>query len=228
MGSNVLIEENQIKFGTELRRITLRTDIDNWTPLTVSEIGAIFSEIPITWCIAGGWALDLYLGRQSRKHADIDIIVLREQQAIAFQHLSKGWQLYKADEGKLALWEEGEYLPLTNDIWVSRDGGSPWAFQIMLIDVDQDLWIYGREQSIRRPITDIIARTQEGIPFLKPEIQLLYKGGSSKIREKDHHDFLTVGPELTPMAQEWLRSSLIKQFPEGHVWMDHMGKGGWR
>ncbi|QTH43230.1 hypothetical protein J4772_01800 [Cohnella sp. LGH] len=81
----------------------MRTDIDNWTPLTVSEIGAIFSEIPITWCIAGGWALDLYLGRQSRKHADIDIIVLREQQAIAFQHLSKGWQLYKAEEGKLAL-----------------------------------------------------------------------------------------------------------------------------
>ncbi|GEM_PF-1847 len=206
----------------------MRTDIDNWAPLTVSEIGAIFSEIPITWCIAGGWALDLYLGRQSRKHADIDIIVLREQQAIAFQHLSKGWQLYKAEEGKLALWEEGEYLPLTNDIWVSRDGGSPWAFQIMLIDTDQDSWIYGREQSIRRPITDIIARTQEGIPFLRPEIQLLYKGGSSKIREKDHHDFLTVGPELTPMAKEWLRSSLIKQFPEGHVWMDHMGKGGKR
>lgn len=204
------------------RGITLRTDINNWSPLAVSEICTIFSEIPVTWCIAGGWALDLYLGKQSREHDDIDIIVLREEQSTVFQYLSKGWQLYRAEAGKLALWEKEEHLSVTKDIWVSKDSGSPWAFQIMLIDVNRKSWVYGREQSIHRPMTDIMTKTKEGIPFIKPEVQLLYKGGSSEVREKDRHDFLTVFPVMEPMAREWLKSSLKKQFPEGHVWIDYI------
>jgi hypothetical protein len=43
----------------------MRTDIDNWVPLTVTEINEIFSAIPIMWCIAGGWALDLHIGKKS-------------------------------------------------------------------------------------------------------------------------------------------------------------------
>lgn len=200
----------------------MRKDINNWVPITVPEICTIFSEIPVTWCIAGGWALDLYVGKQSRKHDDVDVIILREEQLTAFQYLSKDWTLYKAENGKLALWEKGEFLSTTNDIWVSKDSNSPWAFQIMLIDLNHDSWIYGREKSINKPMADIIVKTKEGIPYLKPEIQLLYKGGSSKIREKDHNDFLTVFPLLTAEAREWLEASLQIQFPEGHVWVDYI------
>jgi hypothetical protein len=205
-----------------LRGIILRTDINNWMPLSVSDICAIFSEIPVTWCIAGGWALDLYFGKQLRKHDDIDVIILREEQLTAFQYLTKGWQLYKAEKGKLALWEEGELLTVTKDIWVSKDSNSSWAFQIMLIDTNQESWVYGREKSIYSPIKDIMAMTEEGIPYLKPEIQLLYKGGSSEIRVKDHNDFLTVFPSLTSRAKKWLKASLKRQFPESHIWVDYI------
>jgi len=198
----------------------LRTDTDKWMPLSVYELYAIFSKIPVTWCFAGGWALDLYFGRQTRTHEDIDVIILREDQLPVFQHLKKNWQLYKAEKGRLTLWEEGEYLSATKDIWVSKDNSSPFAFQIMIIDVKQDFWVYRREQSVQRPITDVMAETKEGIPYLKPEIQLLYKGGGSEIREKDHHDFETICPVLTTQAREWLKASLKKQFPEGHVWFN--------
>lgn len=57
----------------------MRTDISNWMPLTVSEINEIFSVIPIRWCIAGGWALDLHLRKQTREHSDIDVIITREE-----------------------------------------------------------------------------------------------------------------------------------------------------
>ncbi|TDF92148.1 hypothetical protein E1757_30605 [Paenibacillus piri] len=207
----------------------MRTDIYNWKPVSVSEICAIFSEIPITWCIAGGWALDLHLGKQSREHADIDVIVLREEQSTLLTSLiNGGWQLYKAENGKLDLWEEGEFLTSIKDVWVSRDSGAPWAFQIMLIDTNQESWVYHREKRIRRSLKEIMIRTEKGIPYLKPEIQLLYKGGSSAIREKDHHDFLTVFPSLTPQAKEWLKTALVKQFRDGHTWVDYMelnGKG---
>ncbi|MBU5442202.1 hypothetical protein [Paenibacillus sp. MSJ-34] len=202
----------------------MRTDIYNWLPISVTEIHEIFSNIPVTWCIAGGWALDLFLGHQTRKHADIDVVLLREEQRTAFDYLCKDWQLYKARNGTLELWEEGELLTETKDIWVSKDRNSPWAFQIMLIETIQGSWVYGREKSVHRPLADIIASTQEGIPYLKPEIQLLYKGGGAEIRDKDHGDFQTVFPHLTSQAKEWLKASLQRQFPHRHEWVDDIKK----
>ncbi|GGD93792.1 nucleotidyltransferase domain-containing protein [Paenibacillus nasutitermitis] len=198
----------------------MRTDIYNWVPITVSEVSGIFSDIPVKWGIGGGWALDLYLGKQSRAHADIDVILFREEQLTAFAYLSKDWILYKAENGKLTLWNEGEFLASTNDIWVCRDDESPWAFQIMFVDTEHDFWIYKREKSIRREVKDIFTETGGGTPYLKPEIQLLYKGGSAEIREKDQKDFLKVWPSLLPQAKEWLKSSLNIQFPNGHPWAD--------
>lgn len=40
----------------------MRTDYDHWEPISVSDAVRIFAEIPAHWYIAGGWALDLYLG----------------------------------------------------------------------------------------------------------------------------------------------------------------------
>jgi hypothetical protein len=191
-------------------------------PITVFEVNEIFSDIPVKWCIAGGWALDLYLGKQSRTHDDIDVIIFREEQLTAFKYLSKNWLLYKAENGKLNIWKEGEFLTSTNDIWVSKGDNSPWVFQIMLVDNKQDSWIYKREKSIRREMNDIFLKTQEEIPYLKPEIQLLYKGGSSEIREKDQNDFLKSLPSLMPQAKEWLKATLKIQFPCGHIWVDYI------
>ncbi|MBP1994523.1 nucleotidyltransferase domain-containing protein [Paenibacillus eucommiae] len=200
----------------------MRTDYYNWLPLTVPDIFRIFSNISVKWCIAGGWALDLYLGRQSRVHEDIDVIIFREDQFTAFEYLSKDWLLYKAHKGNLSLWKEGERLTATKDIWVSKDATSPWAFQIMIVDTEEEAWVYGRETSIRRPVKDICSTTHEGVPYLKPEIQLLYKGSSSEIRTKDLNDLLLLLPSLSPQAIEWLRSSLNIQFPSGHEWIKHI------
>ncbi|MCR8985466.1 hypothetical protein NW801_10430 [Brevibacillus laterosporus] len=202
--------------------INLRTDIDNWMPVTVSRIYEVFSEIPIRWCIAGGWALDLHLGNKSRQHSDIDVIVIREDQLAAYQSLKRDWTLYKAKDGKLMIWEEGEFLKSTNDVWVSKNNNSPWAFQIMLIDIEESYWIYKREKSIKRAINEIFLRTPEGIPYLKPEVQLLYKAGSSQVREKDYNDFQTILPILSLQEKEWLKVSLKQQFPEGHAWIKYL------
>lgn len=117
----------------------MRTDIHHWAPLSVPELCAVLSDIPVTWCIAGGWALDLHGGKQTREHGDIDVILLREQQRTAFRSLSQGWQLHKAEKGKLARWEDGEYLTSTKDIWVCKDNASPWAFQVMLAAIPEGL-----------------------------------------------------------------------------------------
>ncbi|MGE7948790.1 nucleotidyltransferase domain-containing protein [Lysinibacillus sp. NPDC093688] len=198
----------------------MRTDIDNWESITVTEIYKLFSTIPINWGIAGGWALDLHLGKQSRVHDDIDVIILREEQLTTYNHLSDDWMLYKAENGKLVLWQEGEFLKTTKDIWVSKSSSSPWAFQIMIVETEQQSWIYRREKSIRRRLEDIFLRTNDGIPYLRPEIQLLYKGGSSNVREKDFKDLQIMLPYLLPEQRDWLKITLKIQFPTGHSWFD--------
>ncbi|MCS7461304.1 hypothetical protein N0M98_14225 [Paenibacillus doosanensis] len=197
----------------------MRTDISNWMPLSVKEINEIFSAIPIRWCIAGGWALDLHLRKQTREHSDVDVIITREEQFTAYRYLKEDWILYRAEDGKLSLWEDGEYLNSTNDVWISKSDESPWAFQLMIIDTEEPYWTYKRDRSIRRPVADIILKTEEGIPYLRPEIQLLHKAGSSKVREKDYRDFQTMLPSLREQEKVWLKSSLLRQFPQGHDWV---------
>ncbi len=116
-------------------------------------------------------------------------------------------------------WVQGEFLVDTTDVWVSKYQDSPWAFQVMLVDTVENKWIYRREKSIKKPLIEIIVRTNDGIPYLRPEIQLLYKGGSSKVREKDLFDLQTMLPILSTHEKEWLILSLQQQFSEGHPWI---------
>ncbi|KOO49895.1 nucleotidyltransferase domain-containing protein [Viridibacillus arvi] len=197
----------------------MRTDIDNWSPLSVIEIKEVFAHIPSMWGIAGGWALDLHLGKKSREHSDIDVVIFREEQQVVYQSLKVDWILYKAEAGKLKPWKDGEYLESTNDIWVSKNEDSPWTFQIMLIDSENNDWIYRREKSIKKGKNEIFQWTNNGTPYIKPEVQLLYKAGSKQVREKDFKDFQTILPLLLPKEMEWLKLSLKKQFPEGHSWI---------
>jgi S-adenosylmethionine synthetase len=58
-------------------------------------------------------------------------------------------------------------------------------------------------------------QVQDGIAFLAPEIQLLYKARAT--RAKDQADFDQVVPHLDREARTWLRQSLARLDPE-HVW----------
>jgi hypothetical protein len=200
----------------------MRTDFSNWKPLTVTEVSNLFSRIPISWGIAGGWALDMHLGRKTREHSDIDIVIFREDQQVVYQHLKNDWMLYKAKDGKLSLWLEGEYLDEVSDIWISRDNQSPWALQIMLMDYEQEHWIYRREKTIKLAKVELFSFDENNVPYLKPAIQLLYKGGSSQIREKDFRDFQSVLPSLSSKEKEWLKKALKSQFSSGHSWMKNL------
>lgn len=195
-------------------------DIHNWQPLTVEEISLLFQDMPIVWGIAGGWALDLHIGRQTREHKDIDVIIFRQDQQAVYSYLCKDWILYKAYKGTLERWESKELLGQVNDIWVKKDEQSAWVFQLMFVDKIEEDWVYRRHSVIRRKANDIFLTTTDHIRYLRPEIQLLYKGGSSVIREKDNLDWRTMLSYLTIEEKEWLVSGLKGQFPEGHRWIE--------
>jgi len=86
----------------------------------------------------------------------------------------------------------------------------------MLDEAIDDLWCYPRDPSIRRPFSTVVAHDASGIPFLAPEIQLLYKARS--LRQRDQVDFELVAPRLDAIARAWLVDSL-ERTEVGHPWI---------
>jgi len=66
----------------------------------VSRIGEALSARELGWAVAGGWAIDLYLGRVTRQHADVDIAVWRDEQLRLREALPE-WRFSIADSGQL-------------------------------------------------------------------------------------------------------------------------------
>ncbi len=192
--------------------------LNDWSPLSPVEAGRLLRDFPGVWCIAGGWAIDLCVGGRPRDHADVDIQIGRTALPLLHRRLP-GWLLYAAD-GDLTLWEEASPLPDgAHDIWCRRPG-QPWAFQFMVVDLDDREWVFRRDDRIRGPI-DTMTERVDGLPILAPEIQLLYKSKRPN-RPKDERDFRHVLPRLTAGKREWLAASLVQLYGD-HPWMSLLG-----
>lgn len=79
-----------------------------WEALTVKKINNPMKNIPITWWIAGGWALDLHYGQQTREHDDMDILIRNEDLPALKKHLGESYELFIADNGVLTMLTEPE------------------------------------------------------------------------------------------------------------------------
>jgi hypothetical protein len=63
---------------------------------------------------------------------------------------------------------------------------------------------------------DIIQHTEDGIPYLAPELVLLFK--AKHIRSKDQADFDESLPGMTPRPRGTLAGLLARVYP-GHPWL---------
>lgn len=190
----------------------------DWQPLSVEEVKNTFSNFNCQWWIAGGWAIDLFLGKQTRKHDDIDILIQREDQ-LKLQHHLADWDLWAADPpGTLRPWSKGNFLGSgLQDIWGRKTPKDPWQIQIMLFDVQNDEWVFKRDESIRRNLRSISVQSSGGLQLLAPEIQLLYK--SKSLRPKDQQDFENGIRMMSLDQKNWLKQTLQKVYKEDHPWI---------
>ena len=203
----------------------MAADLGQWQPLSVAELVAALSDVRTPWWLAGGWALDLFLGRETRPHHDIDVQILRSHHRQVRAALG-GWDAHAADPpGTLRPWPVGEQLPTeVHDIWCRRSPRDPWAFQLMIADTSGDDWVYRRDPRIRRPIAELSGPTStRTLRVLSPDVQLLYK--SRGLRPKDQQDFDSVLPALSSRQRGWLRVALTMTSP-GHPWLALLGEPG--
>lgn len=187
-----------------------------WAPWSAAQLIEKLAGVDTPWCIAGGWALDIWRGHKTRDHDDIEIAVVRIDWHIIAASLSS-YHHFGAGKGLLKyLGRAARLTPEINQVWV-RDGQLPvWRLEILLEPGDRETWIFRRDQSIRRQREQMIAATDGGIPYLRPEGVLLYKAKAP--RDKDEADFLACLPLLTRDARHWLRDALLQTYP-GHPWI---------
>jgi aminoglycoside-2''-adenylyltransferase len=187
---------------------------------TPQDARELFHDLP-DWWIAGGWAIDLWLGRTTRDHLDLDIATLRRTQRVFWRRLA-GWDLQLATvPGVLEPWPARGDVPLPlHAVWCRPSPTSAWAFELLLNDSDEREWLFRRDPAVRMPLTRIARTSDDGVPYLVPEIVLLYK--AKNVREHDAQDFETALPSLDAEQRAWLRGAIDVVHP-GHAWLERLG-----
>lgn len=182
----------------------------------VEKVGALLRDLRCEWYVCGGWALDLFLGRVTRSHKDVDIAVARRDQSEVRGYLrGRGWNLEKAAGGRLSPWAEGEWLaPPLHGVWCRNEAYDPNFFELLLNEIDDGLFRFRRDTAVILPRARMSFESPSGLPALAPEVVLLYKSSGA---DEYADDFRSAAPALPGEARAWLKTALDR-VSAGHPW----------
>lgn len=183
-----------------------------WTP---SEVARRLSGIATPWYVAAGWAIDLFRGTQTRPHGDIEIAI----PAARFPEVRDrfcGYDFDAVSSGRIWANATPDVLAATHQTWLRDPATGNYLVDVFREPHDGDTWICRRNETIRLPYRDIIQHTRDGIPYLAPELVLLFK--AKHARRKDQADFDATVPHLNPGQRETLAGLLARTHP-GHPWL---------
>lgn len=180
---------------------------DAWHP---EEVARRLAGVSAPWYVAGGWAVDLHLDRVTRPHEDLEIAV----PAAAFEQVRRALAGYEFD-----VVGSGRRWPLhdpafhqQHQTWVREPATGVYRLDVFREPHDGDTWICRRDPTIRLPYSQIVQRTPTGLPYLAPELTLLFKAKAR--RPKDDADLAALLPELSAAHRHWLAAAL----PPTHPW----------
>jgi hypothetical protein len=190
-----------------------------WIQPSPSEIAQIMAGMSTPRWIVGGWAIEAFTGL-SREHEDTDVAVFRGDLPAVLHHLIPNYCVWSNLSGTLRpLRTPDELLEGCRQLWIRRDSGSPWLFDLLLTPHDSDTWISVRDERIRRAFANSVFTSNDGIRYLRPEMVLHLKAKLN--RPKDDIDFTAVFPLLEPDACAWLRSALEIANPD-NPWLERL------
>jgi GNAT superfamily N-acetyltransferase len=211
--------------GSELCHVLMKfvdpsvPGLDRWDAWVPSDLPALVGACEVPWYVAAGWAIDLHLGHQTRPHEDLEVAIARADFA-RWRELLRGFELYDAGGGRLRRLRPGqEPDPANHQVWVCDPAVPAWRMDTFLEAGDRDTWVCHRDARVRVAMNEAVARSDDGIPYLRPEFVLL--GKAKHRRPKDEADLAAVLPRLTHGARRWLAEALELVHP-GHPWIDRV------
>lgn len=189
-----------------------------WNVLHPRQVAPLFLALDASWWVTGGWALDLFLGRE-RVHSDLDVAVLRREQDAVRSHLA-AWDLHIAHDGTLTPWPPGERLPFDRStVWARPARYLPWQLEVFFETAEGEEWLYARDEQVRLPLLALGMETVDGVPYVRPEVVLLYRAPTAG--PADDSDLREVAARLSVVGRGWLRDALSTAYP-GHRWISEL------
>jgi len=181
-------------------------------------VGRVMEGFGRPWFVSGGWAIDLFLGEVTRAHGDLEVGIYRRDQG-ALREWLVGWGFERVEEGRWVEWPAGRVLELPDHQARVRDGVTGVEFEVFLNEATESHWLSRRHEALSRPLGEVWMVGAVGVPFIAPEIQLLYKAKYQ--RAKDEHDFALAAPRLDEGRRRWLIEALRVCHP-GHDWLGRL------
>jgi hypothetical protein len=192
-----------------------------WTSLTPAGVADLLAGVPAPWWVVGGWAIDAFTGR-TRDHHDIDVGFFRGDLPAVLEHLAPTACVWSNASGTLRpLLHPDDLLPDCRQLWVRRDGSSPWILDLALTPHEGTTWISPRDESLRFPFDEAVFTAADGIRYLRPEIVLGFKARSK--RPQDEADFDAALPMLDPASRARLRT-IVDRIDPDHPWLGAIGR----
>ncbi len=185
----------------------------------VAPVAEVMDGVGVWWAVAGGWSIDLWLGRVTRQHHDIEVVVRRCDQARVYESLRDRCRLRCIDPPGSGWqpWLGGSLDPPAFQLQARRPG---LEFDIFTETIDESGWRYRRDDRITRSVAELATLASAGITIVRPEVQLLYM--SKPMEPKHVRDFAQVRPTLDGAAAAWLTQALALTSP-GHAWIEALG-----
>lgn len=189
----------------------------DWMPWTPAQIAREMAGLEVPWCITAGWAVDLFVGRQTREHEDLEVAIPAAGWPAVRRRLSS-LEFVVAGAGRL--WPlEGPAFEEFFQTW-GRDASGTFRVDVFRDPHLGDTWICRRDARIRRPYSTLIRTTPDGVPFMAPEVVLLFKAKHD--RDKDRADLDACLTLMTDAEKAWLAHAITLVHP-GHPWLATLG-----
>jgi aminoglycoside-2''-adenylyltransferase len=197
----------------------VRWDDADWRAWRPEEAAQRLHGLDLPWCVAAGWAIDLFVGYERREHEDLEIAA----PAHAFpriQALLDDLEFYSTGDGEVrAIAESPKRFAETHQTWGLDRVAFEWRIDVFREPSVGGEWVCRRDEAIRLPYDELIEHSADGIPYVRPEVALLFKAKAARPKdEEDLRDVLSLlGPSRRALLHDW-----IAIVHPGHAWLERL------
>ncbi len=209
----------------------------------IRQANKLLENCGFQYAFCGGWAIDLFIGEETRKHGDIDILAYWPERNTIIQYMqSLGFHVYemlgngkahqitdirdqiKSKRNIFCCTQDCELVRLLatdkTDVYFidfKHIGQTKLNFiEFLFNDKDDTALLYARNHAIKLALTDAVLY-KDHLPYLAPEMCLLYKSTDTE-REGYQSDYENAVANMNQRQRRWLNDALAIMYPQGHKW----------